>query len=63
MHSSPNKDEYVNTSIVYASRTDFKTLRLLGEGAYGTVYLVEREGQLFAMKEISKNLTIKVKYI
>ena len=43
-----------------AQRSDFKTLGLLGEGAYGTVYLVEKDGKVYALKEISKHFALKV---
>ncbi|CAD8179866.1 unnamed protein product [Paramecium octaurelia] len=34
---------------------DFKKLKKLGQGAYGSVFLVEHQNELYAMKEISKS--------
>ena len=42
------------------SRNDFKTMGLLGEGSYGIVSLVEKDGQAYALKEISKSFALKV---
>ena len=39
---------------------DFEILREIGKGAYGIVYLVKKKntGEIFAMKELSKNVII-----
>jgi serine/threonine protein kinase len=34
---------------------------LVGKGSYGKVHAVEKNGKIYAMKEISKDLILKVK--
>lgn len=42
------------------NRHDFKTLGILGQGSYGTVYLSEKDGLQYALKEVSKSFILKV---
>ena len=38
---------------------DFQIVRKLGQGAYGKVYLGEKDGQSYAIKKLSKDFLIK----
>lgn len=39
--------------------SDFKILKNLAKGGYGEVYVVERQGRIYAMKKVSKSLVMK----
>ncbi len=56
VNNSPRKYDFLsrsNTNCNY-SINDFKILGILGEGAYATVHMAEKDGNVYALKEISK---------
>ena len=48
------------SQVVTVQRNDFKIRGTLGEGSYGTVYLAEKDGEAYALKEVSKSFILKV---
>lgn len=64
INNSPRKNDFMsksNTNINF-SISDFKILGILGEGSYATVHLAEKDGNVYALKEISKSFILKVGY-
>ncbi len=60
--NSPRKHELLrrsNTNSNFAI-SDFKMMGILGEGSYATVHLAEKDGKVYALKEISKSFILKV---
>ena len=60
--NSPRKHELLrrsNTNSNFAI-SDFKIMGILGEGSYATVHLAEKDGKVYALKEISKSFILKV---
>ena len=60
--SEPAESIYqANNKSTQAKLTDFKPIRIIGKGGFGVVYLVEKktDSQLYAMKQIKKELIIK----
>jgi hypothetical protein len=60
--NSPRKNELLsrsNTNVNF-SINDFKMMGILGEGSYATVHLAEKDGNVYALKEISKAFILKV---
>ena len=62
INNSPRKYDFLARSITNTnySISDFKILGILGEGSYATVHLAEKDGVVYALKEISKSFILKV---
>lgn len=41
------------------SKNDFKIIKTLGEGSFGKVSLVEKDGFKYALKEVNKEFIVK----
>lgn len=57
------EDNYLRFRRQHLGAQDFETLQIIGKGAFGTVKLVRRKdtGQIFALKEMNKNVMIENK--
>ena len=61
-HKKTGKTVYEKRkSVIQAQLSDFKILKLIGKGTFGTVFLVEKDDtkEIFAFKQLRKDVMIK----
>jgi len=53
-NKNPRPSLNKSSSVRLLTADDFKSIKLIGRGGFGEVYLVERAGKLYAMKKVKK---------